>query len=429
MQRQPKQYGGAASVGALTHDNAVLIELQKGLISEAVESALELDKARLHSQDLLHNISEICGFLAHDFNNYLSIISMNCEALVHADEHQRERARDAIGRAAQRGRELATALINLSRDQEAEAETIVVDNFVLANHHLLAAAAGGDDKLRLKLAATGCIIHVEAAALSHALVNLVINARKALRGLRGDGIEISTRVDRSGPEPLLHLSVGDNGVGVSAAMQDRLFKRFATDRLDGVGLGLASADFFCRKYGGHVAYRPAEGSGSVFTLLLPVACQNDLTLASLSNSEDDGRSAALSHVEEADAAAPLGQMPSILVVDDEPDALEAMGELLSNIGCRVATTRSLGDAWAAWADTPFDIVFVDASLQSGEQADFMAWARERNPAVSIGAISGSLSRLTSTPIYDFALPKPLSKQMLTYVIDDYRANRKTPAAA
>jgi DNA-binding NtrC family response regulator len=111
----------------------------------------------------------------------------------------------------------------------------------------------------------------------------------------------------------------------------------------------------------------------------------------------------------------------VLIVDDEPDALEAMAELLANFGCRVATARSLGDAWAAWGDTLFDIVFIDASLQYGEQSAFIAWVRDRNPQVSIGAISGALSRLTATPDYDFALPKPLSKQMLGFVLEEYLA--------
>lgn len=408
--------------------NSLLVQLQQGLLAEALESAVELDKARLHGEELLHNISEICGFLAHDFNNYLSIISMNCDALTTDDEQRRLRARDAIANAARRGKELATSLINLSRDKQATAERVDVDKFVRANHSLLAAAAGGESLLSLNLDAPGMCVRVEPAALSHALVNLVINARKALRGLRSDGIDISTRVDSSGPHPLLHLAVGDNGVGVSGPMRDRLFQRFATDRLDGVGLGLASADHFCRKYGGHIAYRPAEVSGSVFTLLLPVADG----LPPAAPGRPEGPSAEAVPVNDPsvagnnDCAPDPDQHPaalSVLIVDDEADALEAMAELLVNFGCRVATTGSLGDAWAAWDDSLFDIVFIDASLQYGEQAAFIAWARDRNPDVSIGAISGALSRLTSTPDYDFALPKPLSKQMLGFVLEDYRARR------
>lgn len=408
------------------HDDlsdSLLVQLQQGLLAEAVESAVQLDKSRLHSEELLHNISEICGFLAHDFNNYLSIITMNCDALAAEDEQRRLRARDAIANAARRGKELATSLINLSRDKEAETELVDADEFVRANHSLLAAAAGGDALLSLNLAAPGICVRVEPSALSHALVNLVINARKALRGLRNDGIEISTQVDGSGAHPLLHLAVGDNGVGVSGPMRERLFERFATDRLDGVGLGLASADHFCRTYGGHIAYRPAEVSGSVFTLLLPVT-------------QDGAPAGEAAPMAPAMPPAPLAShrptgspatQLSVLIVDDEPDALEAMSELLANFGCRVGTARSLTDAWAEWGDTLFDIVFIDASLQFGEQSAFITWVRDRNPNVSIGAISGALSRLTSTPDYDFALPKPLSKQMLGFVLEEYRARSQPPS--
>jgi CheY-like chemotaxis protein len=201
-------------------------------------------------------------------------------------------------------------------------------------------------------------------------------------------------------------------------MREKLFERFATDRLDGVGLGLASADHFCRKYGGHIAYRPAEVSGSVFTLLLPLADGSVLIQPDRNTvSPPTSLSAPPDHGQSNSDASQL----RVLIVDDEPDALEAMAELLANFGCRVATARSLGDAWAAWGDTLFDIIFIDASLQYGEQSAFIAWVRDRNPHVSIGAISGALSRLTATPDYDFALPKPLSKQMLGFVLEEYLA--------
>ena len=72
------------------------------------------------------------------------------------------------------------------------------------------------------------------------------------------------------------VSVTDQGVGIAAEDQDRLFTRFgrivtsANSHIPGTGLGLYLARELARMHGGEIRAESEEGVGSTFTLTVPV---------------------------------------------------------------------------------------------------------------------------------------------------------------
>lgn len=64
------------------------------------------------------------------------------------------------------------------------------------------------------------------------------------------------------------LQFEDNGPGVPAALQDKLFYPFVTGRTEGTGLGLAIAQDLVRRHGGLIEFESRPGR-TIFTLLLP----------------------------------------------------------------------------------------------------------------------------------------------------------------
>jgi signal transduction histidine kinase len=109
-------------------------------------------------------------------------------------------------------------------------------------------------------------------ALVTAVVNLLDNAVKYTPGEK----RIVLRAHRHGAG-VIAVSVGDNGIGIPAREQRRIFRRFyrVDQRLardtGGVGLGLSIVDHIIRAHGGSVAVESAPGAGSTFTLQLPCA--------------------------------------------------------------------------------------------------------------------------------------------------------------
>jgi signal transduction histidine kinase len=120
-------------------------------------------------------------------------------------------------------------------------------------------------------------VEVEPDKLHDAVVQLLMNAIK----FTPDGGTI-----RLSAEPLpaggVRIDVADNGVGIDAETQARLFEPFFT-RLDvtrhssgtfefdrrGLGLGLAVAKVFVDMHGGRIDVHSTPGKGTRFTITLP----------------------------------------------------------------------------------------------------------------------------------------------------------------
>jgi two-component Ni(II)/redox sensor kinase NrsS len=109
------------------------------------------------------------------------------------------------------------------------------------------------------------------AELSRLLINLLSNALQ--HSPAGGTVRVS--LERRGRE--IELLVRDNGPGIPAEQQARIFERF--HRLDparsrpqgGTGLGLAIAQAIARRHGGVISLESQPGEGSVFRVQLPAS--------------------------------------------------------------------------------------------------------------------------------------------------------------
>jgi signal transduction histidine kinase len=110
---------------------------------------------------------------------------------------------------------------------------------------------------------------VDAAALGHAIGNLIDNAIKYSDG----GRRILARLSQEGEE--LRISVQDQGIGIAPEEHGRIFERFhrvgtsLVHNVKGSGLGLALVRHIMEAHGGRVSVVSAPGKGSEFTLHLP----------------------------------------------------------------------------------------------------------------------------------------------------------------
>jgi len=116
------------------------------------------------------------------------------------------------------------------------------------------------------------LVRGDAGRLQQVVVNLVHNAVKF--STRGGHVWVDVRF--SGSEVL--VAVRDEGVGISAADQARLFERFykadrARSRGRGTGLGLAISRHIVDAHGGRISVDSSLGQGSTFTFALPVTAE------------------------------------------------------------------------------------------------------------------------------------------------------------
>ena len=108
------------------------------------------------------------------------------------------------------------------------------------------------------------------AELDTVLANLLSNAVKYTPA--GGRVEVDLTTPDDG---WVRVSVRDDGIGISAMDQQRLFKEFfrSSDpdvlREQGTGLGLAIVERIVRRHGGRIAVTSEPGQGSRFDVDLP----------------------------------------------------------------------------------------------------------------------------------------------------------------
>lgn len=114
-------------------------------------------------------------------------------------------------------------------------------------------------------------MHVDARRTRQILSNLLSNAAKYSPPEAPIGVTASRAGDR------VLLEVSDQGVGIPAALQDRIFEPFfqaepaATRRVGGLGVGLHLVRELCEAMGATVGVDPTAGQGSRFVVSFPIA--------------------------------------------------------------------------------------------------------------------------------------------------------------
>ena len=100
--------------------------------------------------------------------------------------------------------------------------------------------------------------------LEEVILNLLKNAREAV----GPGGSVFLSAERTGDSVMIRCR--DNGCGIPEEIRDTLFDPFVTCKENGTGLGLAAVKRITEGHGGTVTAESEPGSGTVFTVTLPV---------------------------------------------------------------------------------------------------------------------------------------------------------------
>jgi len=223
--------------------------------------------------------------------------------------------------------------------------------------------------------------------LENAILNLVINARDAMPG--GGSIAIETSNVSLGPRDVAQLPgavegdyvlivVRDTGIGMSAAVRERVFEPFFTtkDVGEGSGLGLSMVYGFVKQSGGYVSIESKPGSGTEVRLYIP---WTDLPLDPLEDSDAD--------------KVPSGQREAVLVVEDDEALRKVIVLFLERQNYQVAAASNGPEALAILnASGPFDLLLSDIILP-GELSgpELVRAATDKQPSMKFLLMSGYAS--------------------------------------
>ncbi len=397
------------------------IIMQQASLEEARQSSQALAIEQERTSALLDRVSRMAGYVAHDFNNFLSIIELNSDLLLHdrtLDAHLIPKVQ-MIKETAQRTSETTYSLMTLAKLKYDSRSLIDIDELVEKNGNFLRTVAGPNIELVVDLNAAGRHVHAAKGALLNCLVNLVINSRDSIA--ETGRIVVSTRVQRDesksdlpvgGPRAAEHvcIAINDTGSGMTEEVARQAFEPLFSTKARGNGMGLASVREFCREMGGDASLWTLPNIGTTITLHLAAVSTADLAVPQRSPVEvDDYRSIEVSG---RPSAAEGASTRSVLVVEDEPYAREALKETLENLGLRVVVAASGSEAITHLKRERFDFLLADVMMPGMSGLVLARWVAQRNLIEQIVLMSGQLPAAEALDASWQFIRKPLNEQRI-----------------
>ncbi len=357
-----------ASMQPGRHYNLDDLELVQGLAHSA---ALALDNSLLFQRVVEEDRrkDEFLAMMAHELRNPLAPIVNMVEMLrLRGDDPDaRRRATEMVGRQARHMARLLDDLLDVSRitygkiglRKERIELCDVVRRAVDGARPLLESR---DHRVTLSLPPEAVWLDADPARLEQVLANLLNNAAKFTPPGGRIGVEVAVE------EREAVLRVRDDGPGIPPELRSRIFEPFVQEdrSLDrpygGLGIGLTLVRTLVSLHGGGVeAHSEGPGLGSEFVIRLPL-----LPLEAVPSP------ATASGAREAATA-----QAKILVVEDNPDAAQALSELLELWGYEVAVAVDGMTALRVVESFRPDVVLMDIGLPGMDGYELARRLRER----------------------------------------------------
>ncbi|MFC1609491.1 ATP-binding protein [Myxococcota bacterium] len=228
----------------------------------------------------METLGRLAAGVAHDFSNVLMVISANADMLRDGEASgvQVNDLLDEIQIAVDLGAGLTQRLLAFARDRKQEHEAHEISDWVTDVVQLVKRtfppSIGVETTVAPDLQVVG-----DPVQLSQVLLNLCINAKAAMP--EGGRLTIAAHretiatdhplaLDGSlAPQSHVRLTVTDTGVGMTRQVQTHVFEPYFTTRVEGTGLGLATAWGIAKAHNGHIDVESTAGNGTTFTLWLP----------------------------------------------------------------------------------------------------------------------------------------------------------------
>ena len=379
-------------------------------------NALMAAESRMRQMQKLEAIGQLTGGVAHDFNNFLTIIRSSAELLRRPSLSEEKRARylDAIASTADRAAKLTGQLLAFARRQALKPVTFDAGDRVGAVADVLETVVGSRIRLTVKPGADPSFVEADPTQFETALINMAANARDALGG---DG-EIAIHVREVSSPPGLRgqgglegrfvaVDVADTGAGMPAEILERIFEPFFTTKEvgKGTGLGLSQVLGFAKQSGGDVDVASAVGEGTTFTLYLPQV-----------------QAPPAFDPREAEELA-SDRRGNVLIVEDNAEVGEFARQLLDDLGfetCLVGNGQRALAVLEGGSQT-FDFVFSDVVMPGISGLELGRCIRARWPHLAVVLTSGYSQVLADDAHHGFpVLHKPYSVGELGRILHSAR---------
>jgi signal transduction histidine kinase len=307
---------------------------------------------QLRQSQKMEAVGQLAAGVAHDFNNILTVMQGNASLLLSGKlpGSPDYRPLENICSAANQAAKLVGQLLTFCRKQVVELRPTNLSDTLGAIAELMPRVLTSAIKFNAHAASGLPLISADGAMIETLLMNLALNARDAMP--EGGTFSIAAAPVTLGPADVssnretraglfVRLSVSDTGSGIPPEILPRIFDPFFTTKPigKGTGLGLAAVYGIAKQHQGWVEVQSQVNHGTTFHIFLPALPASEPRKTP----------------PPSPPTKPAPKRETILVVDDEPDLRDLVGQVLESGGYKVVSAGSGTEALERWANRLGDI--------------------------------------------------------------------------
>ncbi|HET9250914.1 MAG TPA: response regulator [Candidatus Eisenbacteria bacterium] len=410
-----------ATVRALLRARVAEDALREALAREQ-RAREDAEDARVAVEAANRTKDEFLARLSHELRSPLGII-LTWATLLRSgevDEGQLERGLEVIERNTRLQASLIDDLLDLSRilSGKMHLERDLVDLATVIQNVMDSIRPAAEAKsIRIRSAVEPGVRPCwgDPHRIQQVVWNLLSNAMKFTP--EGGRVDVSA----SGTGDHVSITVTDTGIGLEPESASRIFEPFqqvagpSPARSGGLGLGLAIVRHIVELHGGRVeASSPGLRRGTTFRVTLPCALPG----------------ATANGVRGRDASSTLAGV-HVLTVEDDPEALEAVGAVLRRFGASVESAVSVEDAFRVLQTSTPHVIVSDISMPGADGIALIRDVRGRGrhaggdtPALALTArASAEDEHQILRAGYDAYLRKPVDAGELVSAVSDLVRSR------
>ncbi|MDR3285225.1 MAG: response regulator [Holosporales bacterium] len=363
-------------------------DINSGFILQIVDTTEQKKIEHQFAQaQKIQAVGQLAGGIAHDFNNFLTAIIGFCDLLL-----QRAMPNDPsyadimqIKQNANRASALVKQLLAFSRQQSLQPKVISVKKVLTELSSLLQRLIGSEIIFKVMNKKNLWPIKADISQLEQVMINIIVNARDAMKG-KGDitietsnyanAIEQTIGNDVLAPGDYVLIKISDIGCGIPKEIIPLLFDPFFSTKEigKGTGLGLATVYGIIKQTGGAIGVESKINVGTTFKIYLPRCFEDE--------------EAAVTE-QKSNIITDITGSETILLVEDEDAIRIFAGRALREKGYRVleATNGQAAMELIEQGNTP-NILISDVSMPQMDGPALQVAIREKIPNIPIIFTSG-----------------------------------------
>jgi two-component system cell cycle sensor histidine kinase/response regulator CckA len=355
----------------------------------------------------MESLGTMAGGIAHDFNNILGVILSFASAQLMDGPNDPELREDlrTIIQSAERGADLASQLLTLSKPKEGNREEIDIEGVVRFVEKLLTRILDRRISLITEVEPKLPIVIGERTKIEQVLLNLCLNARDSITEngvIRLEAkcacVDEETALRIGGrPGEYIMLRVLDSGFGMDRETLTRIFDPYFTTkgRGRGTGLGLTMVYAIVQGHDGFLTVDSAQNVGSTFEVYLPTTThQHAYHPINDSAHEESSQNGG-----------------TILLIDDEEDLRRAGKRILGKHGYQILTASDGEEALQIYQNRAgeIDLVLLDMVMPKLDGKAVFRRLRQIDPEAKVILVSGYAPDNGVEELFELGLSRHLKK--------------------